>query len=232
MSFIANAEVVGRQAMSAIDPALADTYATLIKFLSHFPDAASAMRGKSAPAVGSRAYVEYQAISFASARRPRAPQAPTTVPDEMVSVILHDYFGIAVADLERAKQEHLLSMGAENLVGNLLERYLASVLEPKGWIWCSGDMVKAVDFVKAPTRSRGGAWRLLQVKNRDNSENSSSSAIRKGTEIEKWHRTFSKKTGSNWAEFPDAALRKHLSEAAFKSYVREYLRLLPAQGQP
>jgi hypothetical protein len=28
---------------------------------------------------------------------------------------------------------------------DLLERYLASVLEPMGWIWCSGTMVKSVE---------------------------------------------------------------------------------------
>ena len=227
MTFIPNSEEVARKAMSSVDPTLVDTYSTLVKFLSIFPDAASAMRGSSAPAIGSRTYVERQAASFASARLPRAPQAPATVPDEMVSVILQEYFGIAPEDLVRAKREHLLSMGAENLVGDLLERYLASVMEPKGWIWCSGAMVRAVDFVKAPSQP-GGSWRLLQVKNRDNSENSSSSAIRNGTDIEKWHRTFSKKVGSNWAEFPDTALRQHLSESAFKSYVREYLRSLRA----
>lgn len=143
----------------------------------------------------------------------------------MVSVILHEYFDIPVVDLDRAKREHLLSMGAENLVGDLLERYLASVMEARGWIWCSGAMVRAVDFVKPPDRA-SGKWRTLQVKNRDNSENSSSSAIRNGTDIEKWHRTFSKKVGSNWADFPDQALRADLSEAAFKTFVRGYLRSL------
>ena len=225
MSFVINAEAVAQAAMSAVDPTLVEKYASLVKFLSNFPEAASAMRGSSAPAIGSKSYLERQAAAFASSRAPRAPQAPATVPDEMVSVILHEYFGIAASDLEQAKREHLLSMGAENLVGDLLERYLASILEPRGWIWCSGAMVKAVDFVKAPAQP-GGEWRMLQVKNRDNSENSSSSAIRNGTSIEKWHRTFSKKVGANWAAFPDAALRQHLSEAAFKSYVREYLHAL------
>jgi hypothetical protein len=116
-------------------------------------------------------------------------------------------------------------MGAENLVGDLLERYLASVMEPRGWIWCSGAMVKAVDFVKSPTQV-GEKWRMLQVKNRDNSENSSSSAIRAGTNIEKWFRTFSKKTGSNWDKFPDPTFRTLLSEAAFKAFVRDYLKML------
>jgi hypothetical protein len=225
MTFIINAEIVARDAMNSVDPTLADTYASLIRFLAEFPDAASALRGQSAPAIGSRLYIERQAAAFASARQPRAPQAPTTIPDEMVSVILHEYFEIDSNDLERAKREHLLSMGAENLVGELLERYLASVLEPLGWIWCSGAMVRAVDFVKPPTNGND-VWRLLQVKNRDNSENSSSSAIRNGTAIEKWFRTFSKKAGSNWSAFPDEALRAHVSEVEFKTYVQNYLHAL------
>lgn len=225
MTFIQNAVEVAERAMGGVDPTLQETYASLIRFLAAFPEVASAMRGTNAPGIGSKLYIERQANAFAAARERRAPQAPATIPDEMVSIILHEYFDIPVADLDRAKREHLLSMGAENLVGDLLERYLASVMEPRGWIWCSGAMVRAVDFVKPPTQA-GGKWRMLQVKNRDNSENSSSSAIRNGTDIEKWHRTFSKKAGSNWAEFPDQNLRAHLSEAAFKAFVREYLRSL------
>lgn len=225
MAFVANAETFARRTMQSINPDLADEYAGVVKFLAGNPEAASAIRGSSAPSIGSEDYLRRQATAFAQARDPRAPKQPETVPDEMVSVILVSYFGIAQADVERVKREHLLSMGAENMVGDLLERYLASVMEPNGWIWCSGAMVKAVDFIKLPTNT-GGAWRLLQVKNRDNSENSSSSAIRLGTDIEKWHRTFSKKAGSNWDAFPDATLRRNLSEDSFKAFVREYLRLL------
>jgi hypothetical protein len=225
MNFIQNAAEVADIAMGRVNPTLRATYTSLISFLAEFPKAASGMRGASAPDIGSKHYIENQASAFASAREHRAPKAPVTIPDEMVSVILHEYFDIPVADLERAKREHLLAMGAENLVGDLLERYLAAVMEPRGWIWCSGAMVRAVDFVKPPAQV-GGKWRLLQVKNRDNSENSSSSAIRLGTDIEKWHRTFSKKVGSNWSDFPDQTLRAHLSEAAFKTFVRDYLRSL------
>jgi len=225
MDFIQSAAKVAHDAMGRVDPTLQQTYVSLIRFLAAFPEAAAAMRGANAPAIGSKLYIERQALAFASARKHRAPQAPSTIPDEMVSVILHEYFDIPIADLERAKQQHLLSMGAENLVGDLLERYLASVMEPRGWIWCSGAMVRAVDFVKPPAKTEG-KWRMLQVKNRDNSENSSSSAIRNGTNIEKWHRTFSKKAGSNWAEFPDQELRLNFSEAEFKIFVRDYLRSL------
>lgn len=198
-----NAPFIAHQAMGEINPNLASQYVTVIEFLSHYPEAASAMRGKNSPSIGSVEYIERQAEAFALARNPRAPQAPATIPD---------------------------AMGAENLVGDLLERYLASVLEPHGWIWCSGAMVKAVDFILPPSTS-GGSWRMLQVKNRDNSENSSSSAIRAGTEIEKWHRTFSKKAGANWSVFPDERLKTELSEENFERFVRTYLHAIRQQQQ-
>lgn len=225
MAFVANAEAIARSAMTAINPVLAEKYASLIKLLAMNPDAASSMRGKNSPAPGTEPYIQAQAANFASARSPRAPEPPATIPDEMVSVILHNYFSVPEANLERAKSEHLLSMGAENLVGELLERYLASIMEPKGWIWCSGSTVKAVDLIKPPS-APGGEWKLLQVKNRDNSENSSSSAIRNGTDIKKWFRTFSKKVGSNWEAFPDAEIRPLVSEASFRQYVKAYLEAL------
>ena len=223
MPFVQNAEEVARAAMDVVNPALTEQYVSVIRFLASQPNAASALRGGNAPAIGSAEYIRKQAAAFSESRNPRAPQAPSTIPDELVSVILTEYFGIPVQDIERAKREHALAMGAENLVGDLLERYLASILESRGWIWCSGAMVRAADFIKPPSAT-GGSWRILQVKNRDNSENSSSSAIRVGTTIEKWHRTFSRRAGSNWAAFPDAYLRQHLSEDAFKDFVRDYLR--------
>lgn len=225
MAFTNNAEAVATSTMAAINPTLAEKYSTLIKFLAINPDAASKMRGNSSPAIGTEAYIRAQAVSFSSSRVPRAPEPPATIPDEMVSFILHNYFNLPVENLERAKNEHQLSMGAENLIGELLERYLASVMEPLGWIWCSGSTVKAVDLIKPPG-TPDGSWQLLQVKNRDNSENSSSSAIRNGTDIKKWFRTFSKKKGSNWAAFPDAEICQLVSENGFRQYVKSYLEAL------
>lgn len=222
MAFVVDAEVIAKRVMTEINPALADKYASLIKLLSMNPEAASSMRGKNAPEPGSEAYIRAQASNFALARKPRAPEPPTTVPDEMVSVILANYFSVPTEHLERAKQEHQLSMAAENMVGELLERYLASIMEPLGWVWCSGSTVKAVDFIRPPAVD-GGKWTLLQVKNRDNSENSSSAAIRNGTNIEKWFRTFSKKAQSNWAAFPDQEVRWHVSELGFQEFVKKYL---------
>lgn len=225
MAFSANSEAFARAAMAAINPPLTEKYANLIKLLAMNPEAASKMRGKNPPAVGTEAYIRAQAASFSSSRVPRAPEPPATVPDEMVSIILYNYFNVPKENLERAKNEHLLSMGAENLVGDLLERYLASIMESRGWIWCSGSTVKAVDFIKPPAVP-SGVWTLLQVKNRDNSENSSSSAIRNGTEIVKWFRTFSKKTGSNWGAFPDVEIHPLVSEVGFRKFVKDYLEAI------
>lgn len=225
--FVLNAEAVARKAMKSVQPALAEKYMKVIRFLALDPSCASKAKGKNAPTVGSAEYIIGQAAGFAAGRNPKAPEKPATVPDEMVSYILHHYFEVPEDQLDRIKNEHLISMGAENMVGNLLERYIATVLEPLGWVWCSGSMVKAVDFVKPPA-SKDDQWTLLQVKNRDNSENSSSSAIRDGTAIIKWFRTFSKKPGSNWPAFPDSKARGRLSEDAFKEFAKNYLQSLKA----
>jgi hypothetical protein len=226
MPFPANAEEIGRAAIVAYgSPLLADKFATLIGFMARHPTHAAVFPGKSAPTIGSPDYIAKAAARFVKGREAEPPKAPETVPDELVSFILHHYFDIPEASLERVKHEHSLSMGAENVIGDLLERYLATVLEPKGWVWCSGSTVKSVDFIKPPL-AENGRWNRLQVKNRDNSENSSSSSVRDGTAIAKWHRTFSKKEGSNWAAFPDANCRVLLSEAAFRSFVHSHLLAL------
>lgn len=225
MAFSANSEAFARAAMAAINPPLAEKYVNLIKLLMINPGAASKMRGKNSPDIGTEAYIWAQASNFSASRVPTAPAPPATVPDEMVSFILHTYFNVPEVNLVQAKNDHLLSMGAENLVGDLLERYLASIMEPRGWIWCSGSTVKAVDLIKPPTGLED-VWTLLQVKNRDNSENSSSSAIRNGTDIKKWFRTFSKRRGANWQAFPDEEIRPLVSEVGFKKFVKEYLEAL------
>ena len=81
---------------------------------------------------------------------------------------------------------HSLMMTIENLVGDLLEEYLSVKLKENGWCCCWGSTIDAVDFCKADGS-------LIQIKNSDNSENSSSSRVRAGTTIEKWYRRKSTK---------------------------------------
>ena len=79
---------------------------------------------------------------------------------------------------------HYLFMSAENMNGAILEQYLADILEPNGWLWCAGAIYRAIDFCYFGENEIV----LLQVKNKYNTENSSSSAIRIGTDIIKWNR--------------------------------------------
>lgn len=96
MPFVTNAVTIARAEMRQINPDLAEKYASLIRFLAAYPEAASAMRWASAPSIGSAEFIRKQAAVFASARDLRAPQAPATIPDDMVSVILVSYFGMAI----------------------------------------------------------------------------------------------------------------------------------------
>jgi SinI restriction endonuclease len=220
MPFDKTSAALAKDIMKELDPSLAVRFGTLIEFLVDNPDAASVLRGAKGLAKGSKDHLRLHAENFIASRKPRAPKPPATVPDEMVSFIIHKYFDVPESELERAVELHNLAMGAENLVGDILERYIASEVEDDGWVWCSGSMVKAIDFIH---RKNTGEWVALQVKNRDNSENSSSSAIRKGTTIEKWFRTFSKKKGDNWSNFPKS-INVTLSELGFRMFVDRYLQ--------
>jgi hypothetical protein len=147
-----------------------------------------------------------------------SPSIPQTVPDEMVSVILKKFYKHPLEKLNNIKVEHQHSMAAENMVGELLERYIDSILSNYGWVWCCAALVKHVDFIKLENNE----YRLLQIKNRDNSENSSSKAIRDGTTIEHWFRTFSRTGRTNWDAFPDTQLKSKLSEDGFIKFVENY----------
>jgi carbonic anhydrase len=74
------------------------------------------------------------------------------------------------------------------------------------------------------SKDKNGKWLVLQIKNRDNTENSSSSAIRNGTQIQKWFRSFSKKGGTNWDNLPELMQGYDLSESDFVAFVETYLK--------
>ena len=143
---------------------------------------------------------------------------PQTVPDEMVSVVLKRFYNHSLEKIKTIKIEHQQSMAAENMIGELLERYIDSISSKIGWVWCCGSLVRHVDFIKPET----SGYRLLQIKNRNNSENSSSKAIRDNTSIEHWFRTYARTGKTNWGNFPDTSLRSSLSEAGFISFIENY----------
>lgn len=139
-----------------------------------------------------------------------------TKPDPVVNEVLRAFYQKRPGELAAIESAHRMSMAAENLVGELLERYLATLLEEKGWVWACGNTMRAVDFLK----DAAGNTQLLQVKNRDNSENSSSSAIRSGTKIQKWYRVKSKTGQTCWDRLPDNQISV-LTEQGFYDFVHD-----------
>lgn len=127
-----------------------------------------------------------------------------------------------------AYKQHFLLMGLENLNGNVLEQYLKTVLEPLGWIWCAGEVYKAVDFCYILGDKPDV---LLQVKNKYNSENSSSSAIRNRTPITKWNRLNKPRRNDrtkpleNWPELQKIVdcneVNDELTESSYLRYIDE-----------
>lgn len=193
---------------------LDDKFEILFNFLTHNPEYLSSRRkGVDLSPKGKNLLLK---MFIEPRERHIILQAPTTIPDPAVSIILGKAKGYSPEKLSEIQLEHQLSMSAENKVGELLEMYLAEKLEPHGWIWCSGNFVKAIDFIKKD----GNSWKCLQIKNRDNTENSSSSQIRSGTDIQKWFRTFSKKNATNWNNFPDENLKQILSEEDFLEFIQ------------
>ena len=93
--------------------------------------------------------------------------------------------------------------------------------------------MKSVDFIKVASKEEA---RLLQIKNRSNSENSSSSAIRRGTIIEKWYRTNSTNGKTRWDLLPENSepdKNEHCTEEGFYEFVRaEAQRKPPVEEIP
>lgn len=115
-----------------------------------------------------------------------------TIPDPLVDVILTARFNYTSEEVKTISKQHRLSMIAENLIGNFLEEFLDEKLKETGWVCCYGETLKYSDFCHHENL-------ILQVKNRDNTENSSSSKIRNNNpRIKMWFRTFSQTGRTNW----------------------------------
>lgn len=200
------------------NPAIADAYGTVALFLFQNPDMQSSRSGKN-EAITSQ-YLEKHAQGFISGRHSNGPAIPKTIPDERIRDILEIAYSVPSGKLDEAIQYHMEAMGAETFIGWVLESYIAHNAEQLGWAWCSGAMVRSVDFIKP----ENGGWRMLQIKNRSNSENSSSSRVRLGTSIEMWFRVYANNGRTNWDAFPDAELRTKLTEKGFRDYIVSWIR--------
>jgi hypothetical protein len=106
----------------------------------------------------------------------------TSCSDPVVRAMIKQVKQIEDKVIDAEEKAHIIFMSAENVLGNLLEEYIANKIQPYGWIWCAGQTLNAIDFCN----SKGNA--LLQIKNKSNSENSSAGKVRDGTIIRKWFR--------------------------------------------
>ncbi len=150
-----------------------------------------------------------------------------TVPDPAVDAVLKAFGNIPSRDLKAFSEHHRKSMAAENKIGDLLEAYLAEVLEPRKWIWCCGNLLTGVDFFR-PARQSSERL-LLQIKNRSNSENSSSKRIRElvrllgcPVKITEWHRCRAGDGGTCWDTLVDNSDLSLADEERFDAFIREY----------
>ncbi|AFY90778.1 SinI family restriction endonuclease [Chroococcidiopsis thermalis] len=145
-----------------------------------------------------------------------------TVPDGIIDVIISARLPDLNSDnLNKILSAHRLAMSAENILGSLLEEYLAEKLLSHGWYCAWGETMDKVDFC-----TKQGD--LLQIKNRSNSENSSSSSVRKGTTIRKWHRINARNGVQYWKELNHLIGCSELSEEGFSAFVRKAITENPA----
>lgn len=151
----------------------------------------------------------------------RTSNPPGTVADPIIDKIIGSRLTeLTDDDLGKISYAHRLGMSAENILGLILEEYLSDNLKDYGWHCAWGETVKSVDFV-----NENGD--LLQVKNRSNSENSSSSAVRDGTEIEKWYRIKADRIQYMWDKLNEICGTSHLSEESFVEFVKNTLTTNP-----
>lgn len=135
----------------------------------------------------------YDALNNPPSRRTANPKSACT--DPAIAVIVRATQGMTEQQSTTGENNHNLFMSAENIQGNLLEEYIASKSRPYGLLWCNGNVLRAIDFCNSD-----GSF-FLQVKNKSNTENSSSSNIREGTTIEKWYRLGTRTCGG--VKYPD-----------------------------
>lgn len=152
-------------------------------------------------------------------KRPSNPMK--TKADPLINRMLEHALGKTAAEVDAIIEHHRYGMAAENILGHLLEEYVANATLENGWHCAWGSTLLDVDFC-----SKAGD--LLQVKNRSNSENNASKRVRDGTEIKKWHRIGANTGKMKWDELETITGGKDLTEAGFQKFVLKTLTTNPS----
>lgn len=193
----------------------------LLKTYYALPDLIPAIKGLDESVVVNKWFKKYKKGKDS---RPslRVSNLPGTVPDPIIEQIIKTKLGhLNSDDLNNVTFAHRLAMSAENILGLLLEEYLSMELADYGWYCCWDSIVKHVDFINIDGS-------LLQVKNRSNSENSSSVRVRDNRPILKWHRVDANNGNYRWHELNTKLNTDRFSEESFEEFVRQTIRNNPA----
>ncbi len=203
-------------AFSQQDQPLLEAYRTILSACYRNPGLSPTLKA-STPEMLAKAWLKKYNDSYENRISRRISQLPGTVADPIVSTIINARLtGLTTEHLEQIKYAHRLSMSAENIQGLLLEEFLAEQLADYGWHCCWGESVRHVDFCNVDGS-------LLQVKNRSNSENSSSSRVRINQPIEKWYRVDARTGSYRWSYFNDKYNVNRFSEENFVTFVQQVL---------
>lgn len=160
---------------------------------------------------------------------------PDELIDELIKVDIKDNLkGKIITEenitklLDVIREAHRYSMNVENIIGSILEEYLHEKLLQFGWAICWGECLPGVDIC-----NKDGI--LLQIKNKDNTENSSSSKIRErfrrkiyGKKIDKWKRLIADSGNNCWDELNETHLHldnsNKLSEEDFTTFAKDMVQ--------
>ena len=148
----------------------------------------------------------------------RRSKLPGTVPDPIIDLIVGTHLShLTEENIDKIRYAHRLAMSAENVLGLLLEEYLAEEMIEFGWHCAWGETLRSIDFVNVDGR-------LRQVKNRSNSENSSSSRVRVGTSIDKWCRVNASTGRYFWDDLNRMNGTTKFSEEKFRAFVLKTIK--------
>ena len=141
----------------------------------------------------------------------------TTVADELVSDMLELIGSVEPEKRIQVQEQYNRQKQIEMMIGDFLEMYLLKHSFAYGWVQ-TGNCITGTDMIK---KNADGKWWKLQIKNSDNTPNSSSAGFIED-KAQTWKRRNSKKGTQYWHEFPDPKVRAHLSENSFRDFIKSY----------
>jgi hypothetical protein len=211
-----------KDAFSGQNKQFLEAHDTILRACYRNPQLAPTTKKAKTPEELAKVWLEKYENGYKNRISRRISQLPHTVADPIVNTIINARLtGLTTEHLEQIKYAHRLSMSAENILGLLLEEFLADKLARYGWFCCWGESIRHVDFCNVDGS-------LLQVKNRSNSENSSSSRVRINQPIEKWYRVDAVNGNYQWSYWQ----RKYnndddFSEEKFIGFIQQVLQRNP-----